>query len=43
MISLNILTSSKSEQTNVSWFSKKRIYPLDTIGCDIVTRTKLKV
>ncbi len=37
----NIFSSSKSEQPQKYWFSKKRIYPSDSIGCDNVTRNKI--
>lgn len=37
----NIFSSSKSEQPKKYWFSKKRIYSSDSIGCDNVTRNKI--
>lgn len=37
----NIYSSSKSEQPKKNWFSKKRIYPSDSIGCDNVTKNKI--
>jgi len=37
----NIFSSSNSEQPKKYWFSKKRIYPSDSFGCDNVIRNKI--